>query len=1193
MSEEGQEVEVVQLTVKLPDPIGQIVFQVNPADTVQDVSQTLRLITPTQHHTSFVLTTLGGETLAEDTLIGDITEDSKATVILKEMPYTEKSAREHLQKVREIASLQLPLFYGTLNDISGLSAGASTYKTLELDPVSVKSGASETEEKEQPELSESAKNGIFDAVESVLSVKPSTTPAETPLKLAPALRSLHVSAWTPPSPQRVLKGDLLYLQCQTLEGESFQITAHVTGFFVNSSSAAKFDSSPRKVTSANGKHQRPSRAHSLLTLLKGLSPKFVEQLDVNAKILSEQIQDVYSLPTNALLSNPWLVKNYSLQHPDLGRIEENYIAGGSDAADLFKDWNEEYQGSKELPRSSLPEIFARERLLNKTGFDFTVQAIKGAISVVHGDVAPMNPNDEPSQHVYLRNGIFYSLGVDAAGDFERSGGDEAARVAAVKDLDGVRCLNRLDSSEISHLCTTIVDYCGHRVICQTPVPGIFDEPLSEEEPVSKVIYGSSEAHTQLNADEKLSEKFKKIAEVFHLKPHKAWNLDGSQIKEVVTSMDTKGMKGTDGRDYIIDLYRTTPVDIEFIDKHYTGKEDSYPHRETVLRHEAVEEWWRRQVSLAVKQETERLGEEAKEGEEKATIAVDTSAFVLNPDAFCLTEAPTPELAAELKKDEERVREVSKFVSEILLPELVKDLETSEAYVPIDGGHLSSILHRQGINLRYLGALAQYIEERKAFHKKAEEERLEKAKQEEPKETSDEDDLKNNEQSKLDATPVLNVLDALLSVTLQEMIARGVKHLLRRSCISVPVALVPYVIAHIFNSVLGVVGYLEVEPLLAEMYGSPDILKLSRDQIREQIAKEVYARYRYALPEKWPVHSLYLFKEISRKFGIQWRDRTYGFTGTAPTFTADDVLAVVPVVKDSIYYSRSVDDIWEAGRVKVSKGEPEGIQLLNQAIEVYEQVYGAIHPETAKGYGQLGQICVDLKMGEQASELARKSFRILERTRGIDSYDSVLALSRLALVESANGEHLNAIKLHSRVLQHWLTYHGESHINVVSELSTIAIILQKVQLHVQAAKVFQKAVELSDRYVGDQSQMSGLLRFQWGQSLVTLKQFVPASEQLELAANIFKINLGPNDRSSVEASKWTSQLKEYISVMQKQGKQLKAMEAQMAKKAKKASPLPSKKNKSVSPNPELADKSVDEIMKFIEGEPKKPKKKSKK
>ncbi|KAH3683803.1 hypothetical protein WICPIJ_005225, partial [Wickerhamomyces pijperi] len=87
---------------------------------------------------------------------------------------------------------------------------------------------------------------------------------------------------------------------------------------------------------------------------------------------------------------------------------ENYILGGADGADLAKDWNDEYQGSRDLPRTNLVEIMARERLLNKTGFDFTVQAIKGAISVVHGDVTPMNPGDEPSQLVYLRNGIFYS-----------------------------------------------------------------------------------------------------------------------------------------------------------------------------------------------------------------------------------------------------------------------------------------------------------------------------------------------------------------------------------------------------------------------------------------------------------------------------------------------------------------------------------------------------------------------------------------------------------------------------------------------------------------------------------------------------------------------------------------------------------------------------------------------------------------
>src|SRR5947207_8794793 len=170
--------------------------------------------------------------------------------------------------------------------------------------------------------------------------------------LPKTLKSIAVSPWNPPPYHLRQRGHLLYLQVTTNEGEQHQITASVSGFFVNKCSNNKFDPFPRPAP-------KNYRAHSLLSLISLLSPSF----NAAFKELQEANNKKDLLTTfpfqNAIPANPWLVPSISSnnhQHqPDITRAQEAYLMSGLDGAENLKDWNEEFQTTRELQRENVQD----------------------------------------------------------------------------------------------------------------------------------------------------------------------------------------------------------------------------------------------------------------------------------------------------------------------------------------------------------------------------------------------------------------------------------------------------------------------------------------------------------------------------------------------------------------------------------------------------------------------------------------------------------------------------------------------------------------------------------------------------------------------------------------------------------------------------------------------------------------------
>jgi hypothetical protein len=108
------------------------------------------------------------------------------------------------------------------------------------------------------------------------------------------------------------------------------------------------------------------------------------------------------------------------------------IEGGScklDALLTHRDWNEELQTTRELPRKNLPERLLRERAIFKVHSDFVSAATRGAMAVIDGEYRRCNYNFCGSRSV----ADLWNFGTDPDPRFH--GSDKWIRIPAIFVID--------------------------------------------------------------------------------------------------------------------------------------------------------------------------------------------------------------------------------------------------------------------------------------------------------------------------------------------------------------------------------------------------------------------------------------------------------------------------------------------------------------------------------------------------------------------------------------------------------------------------------------------------------------------------------------------------------------------------------------------------------------------------------------
>merc|ERR1719383_1172699 len=459
-----------------------------------------------------------------------------------EEPYTMREARIHVRHVRDLLKSVEPLdaYNGvdcaSLSFLNAVTGGDIMEKRrTRADPVDCT----------PPDFIMPGNSG--DKETPILPLHPGLK--EQPIKLN-CIKVLTPSGWNPPPGHRKLHGDLLYLQVITAEDKHYHITASTRGFYVNHSTEEEF----------NPKAANPSYlSHSLIELLNQVSSTFKRNFALLQKRRTsrhpyERVPtpyQIYSWIGPQLEHNIDAIRAEDAFSSKLGY--EEHIPGQT------RDWNEELQTTRELPRKNLPERLLRERAIFKVHSDFVSAATRGAMAVIDGNVMAINPGEEAKMQMFIWNNIFFSLGFDVKDHYKDLGGDAAAYVAPRNDLQGVKVYNAVDLEGLFTLGTVVLDYRGYRVTAQSIIPGIL-----EREQEQSVVYGSIDFGKTVVTHPKYMDLLQKAGSQLKILPHSVVN-DKDEEVGLCSSVECKGIIGNDGRHYILDLLRTFPPDVNFLE----------------------------------------------------------------------------------------------------------------------------------------------------------------------------------------------------------------------------------------------------------------------------------------------------------------------------------------------------------------------------------------------------------------------------------------------------------------------------------------------------------------------------------------------------------------------------------------------------------------------------------------------------
>ena len=128
------------------------------------------------------------------------------------------------------------------------------------------------------------------------------------------------------------------------------------------------------------------------------------------------------------------------------------------------------------------------------------------------------------------------------------------------DIKGLQQLKSIEVPELHHLATCLVDYKGHRMICQSIIPGI----LNNSDLSSLAEYGTVDDKKTIVASEQFHEKMLRVADALNLKVNRVIDQTNGQSVEIAGSVEVKGIKGSDRRNYVVDLQGLVPRDANYL-----------------------------------------------------------------------------------------------------------------------------------------------------------------------------------------------------------------------------------------------------------------------------------------------------------------------------------------------------------------------------------------------------------------------------------------------------------------------------------------------------------------------------------------------------------------------------------------------------------------------------------------------------
>ncbi|XP_011480902.1 clustered mitochondria protein homolog isoform X2 [Oryzias latipes] len=489
----------------------------------------------------------------------------------------------------------------------------------------------------------------------------------------------------------------------------------------------------------------------------------------------------------------------------------------------------------------------------------------------------------------------------------------------------------------------------------------------------------------------------------------------------------------------------------------------------------------------------------------------------NPDIFSPGVRFPEDIAEDIQKQKQLLKDAAAFLVSCQIPSLIKDYLDHSA-LPMDGATLTEALHQRGINVRYLGTVLEFV----------------------------------------DKTPAKTQLEHFYRIGIMELITRCAKHIFKTYLQGVELSALSAAVSHFLNCFLSsftdAVAHLPPDELVSRrknrkrrnrVPGGGDNTawaSLTPSELWKNIASEAQSYFYFSIHcesvdqvvEKYGLQKTTLLREISIKTGIQILLKEYNFDSRhKPTFTEEDILNIFPVVKHVNPKASDAFHFFQSGQAKVQQGFlKEGCELINEALNLFNNVYGAMHVEICACLRLLARL--NYIMGDHPEALSNQQKAVLmsERVLGIEHPNTIQEYMHLALYCFANGQLSTALKLLYRARYLMLLVCGEDHPEMALIDSNIGLVLHGVMEYDLSLRFLENALTINSKYHGVRSLKVALSHHLVARVYESKAEFRSALQHEKEGYTIYKNQMGEAHEKTKESSDYLKYLTQQAVALQR-------------------------------------------------------------
>uniref|UniRef100_A0A2N9HZ65 CLU central domain-containing protein n=1 Tax=Fagus sylvatica TaxID=28930 RepID=A0A2N9HZ65_FAGSY len=234
------------------------------------------------------------------------------------------------------------------------------------------------------------------------------------------------------------------------------------------------------------------------------------------------------------------------------------------------------------------------------------------------------------------------------------------------------------------------------------------------------------------------------------------------------------------------------------------------------------------------------------------------------------------------------------------------------------------------------------------------------------------------------------------------------------------------------------------------------MNVSSETLWSDIQEFAKLKYQIELPEdaRSRVKKVSVIRNLCQKVGISVAARKYDLNSAAP-FQTSDILNLQPVVKHSVPLCSEAKDLVETGKIQLAEGMlSEAYTLFSEAFSILQQVTGPMHREVANccrylamvlyhagdmaSYGNMALFYHGLNQTELALRHMSRALLLLSLSSGPDHPDVAATFINVAMMYQDIGKMNTALRYLQEALKKNERLLGEEHIQTAVCYHALAI-----------------------------------------------------------------------------------------------------------------------------------------------------------